>query len=192
VSTPGGDQATVSTTCSFEDTCRELHCGATWSQFDASGCRRPECSSSGQCGDDERCVSSVLVGELDCFSALFEACEVHDCTCSCSATEDCKAVAFCQPADDFPEAADCPVSTFSCAYLPFYIDKLSRWTDAIDADDPSDLDTAMLACQHKAEQKLDACPGHGGEGGGGAGGQSGGGAGGQSGGGQSGGGVGGQ
>jgi len=181
--TPDGDQRTVSTTCSFEDTCRELDCGGTWSQFDASGCRRPTCTASSQCDDDERCIASLLVGESGCYASVFEGCELLDCSCTCIVSEDCQTIAFCQPAADFPQAADCPLSTVDCSGLPYFITQLELWTQGIDTEDPSDLDTAMLACQTKATEKLAQCNGHGGEGGGGAGGQSGGGAGGQSGGG---------
>jgi hypothetical protein len=171
----------VQTTCTFEDTCRELDCGATWSQFDASGCRRPTCTASSQCDDDERCVASSLVGANGCYSSVFEGCELDDCSCVCGASADCETLAFCQPAADFPEAADCPISTVGCAGLPELISMLELWTDGVDTGDLTDLDTAMLACQTKAEHALERCNGHGGEGGGGAGGQSGGGAGGQSG-----------
>ena len=92
-------------------------------------------------------------------------------------------IALCQPADDFPEAADCPVASVGCDGLPGLITMVEIWTDGIDTDELTDVDTAMLACKEKAERALDRCNGHGGESGGGAGGQSGAGAGGQSGGG---------
>lgn len=182
-STPDGDQRTVSTTCSFEATCEALDCGGIWSDFDANGCRRHMCKGSNECDDGERCVAALLVGGPDCYSSVYEGCELDGCSCSCSASDDCVAGAFCQPAADFPEAADCQASSKECAELPYYIDMLELWTDGLDPDALSDTDSAMLACEKEAERALAHCPGHGGEGGGGAGGQSGGGAGGQSGGG---------
>ena len=82
-----------------------------------------------------------------------------------------------------------------CDGLLGYVGEVQRWTENIDPENPSELEIALLSCEHKLSRALDECPGHGGEGGGGAGGQSGAGAGGQSGagaGGQSGGGVGGR
>jgi len=182
------DQRSVTTTCSFEDTCRALDCGGTWSPFDASGCRKPTCSASSACDSGERCVSAVLLDNWDCYSSIYEGCEVSDCSCSCSATEDCMHPSFCQPANVLPDTFECPVASVGCFDIDTLLHTLESYTNGLDQDSLSDADQAVIACEHAAQQKLESCPGHGGEGGAGAGG---GGAGGQSGAGQSGGGHGG-
>lgn len=179
------DQPSVTTKCSFEDTCRTLDCGGTWSQFDESGCRKPTCTASSDCTSDERCVSPLLVGNWDCYPSIYEGCEIQDCSCACNATADCFHPPFCQSTRDVPEAFDCP--SVGCVEIEMFVSALDKYTSGLDPNHLSDADKSAIACQHKAERELDGCNGNGGAGAGGQGGAGAGGASGQSGGGQAGG-----
>lgn len=174
----GGDaQRTVDTSCAFEETCRELDCGGTWSQFTQSGCRKPTCAASDDCASDERCVSPLLVGNWDCFPSIYEGCEVSNCSCSCTHTDDCRHPTFCQPASEFAEPFDCP--SVGCVEIANFVSALEHYTSGLDPDHLSDADRSAIACQRKTQRELDGC--NGGAGGAGAGGQGGAGAGGTSG-----------
>ena len=162
-----GDQATVSTSCTFEDTCKALGCGEPFSQFDASGCRREECASSEDCADDERCVSARVRGDTECHSSLFEDCGVSECNvCVCGGTDDCRSLAFCLPADEYPADEDCDLAGLGC-------DDLVEWSNYLKYADrlfEGDTKAAIEACRSKVDQAVDDCSGDGGSG---AGGQSG-------------------
>jgi len=169
----GGEQRTVDTSCSFEDTCRELDCGGTWSQFTEAGCRKTTCDATSACATGERCLSVLIVGNWDCYPSIYEGCDVSDCSCSCTQTDDCRHPAFCQPASEFTEPFDCPSA--GCVEAETFVNALEAYTSGLDPDHLSDADKSVVACQRKAQRELDACNGGGGAG---AGGQAGAGAGG--------------
>jgi hypothetical protein len=58
--------------CSVEDTCAELGCGGL--EFDADGCRRPECTSDEECSEDERCVKTSITSSFCDYSLEGETC----------------------------------------------------------------------------------------------------------------------
>jgi hypothetical protein len=177
------EYATVATTCSFEDTCNDLNCGAPWSDFDANGCRRATCTSSATCGTGERCVPSVLY-EPQCNPGVYERCSVESCGhCACSTSADCNIVGFCFSVADYPTSGDCNIALNDCtgaAARLAYLELGNSFTaDAADAID---------ACAQRLHGILTACAGGMGTSGGsgaagaaGAGGESGAGAGGEAG-----------
>jgi hypothetical protein len=163
-----GEYATVTTTCSFEDTCKDLGCGAPWSDFDASGCRRATCTSSATCGHGERCVPRALY-ESGCNPGVYERCSAESCDrCACSTSADCNSVGFCLAVADYPTSTDCNVDTSDCAAVAdrlLYLELGAFTGDAADA---------VSACAERLHAALDVCDGVGGAaGGGGAGGEAG-------------------
>lgn len=189
VSTTEGPLDTIQTTCSFDATCDALHCGEVSSPFDASGCRRQDCTSSADCGAQERCFAPPLAGLSGCFATAVEGCSLADgCHCGCAFVPSCDPAAYCMPASEHPAADDCPLGNISCGELGYFIETLQGYelTGAA-GEGPGDLGTALAECLSKAQIKQASCNGSGGAGGEGGdaghGGQAGGG--GQSGGGQS-------
>jgi hypothetical protein len=155
--TPDG-HSTVVSTCSFADTCELLNCGEPFSQVDAAGCLRAPCESSRQCASGERCVPGVVHG-VSCYSSVIESCFVACDHCDCFASADCKELAFCLDADDYPPSADCDLSDQDCSRLEGFLSDLDR---ASFEDDTAD---AVAACVTKATRKLADCNGQGGNGG---------------------------
>jgi len=118
-------------------------------------------------------LSVLIVGNWDCYPSIYEGCDVSDCSCSCTQTDDCRHPAFCQPASEFTEPFDCPSA--GCVEAETFVNALEAYTSGLDPDHLSDADKSVVACQRKAQRELDACNGGGGAG---AGGQAGAGAGG--------------
>jgi hypothetical protein len=145
--------------CPFEATCEELHCGAPWSDFDENGCRRVPCESESACSASERCMPTALAGVIGCRSSILEGCEPYCSSCQCIGTDDCAAVAFCQPAVDFPPSDDCPVASFACNDLPYYRTMLEI---QLQRDYESDIATALESCAEDVADRIAACLGTGG------------------------------
>ena len=162
--TNGDGFSTPDTTCTFEDTCEALGCGEPFGMLDASGCVRKECGSSDDCSSGERCVPSVLHGN-DCYSSVIEGCTVECDRCVCSVSEDCRKVAYCLPAADYPSSSDCELSGMSCSALRSLLDDL-EFTDYYEGD----TGAAVAACRAKLAGRIAECDGVAGNGGGGAGG----------------------
>jgi hypothetical protein len=109
----------VQSTCSFEATCAELHCGDGFSQFGADGCTR-RCASDADCENGERCRYTALdVSSGDCptIGSVVEGCELFDGECSCSISADCQRPNICVDAQAYPESQDCVVEGASCELL---------------------------------------------------------------------------
>ncbi|HTQ04426.1 MAG TPA: hypothetical protein VMI54_11240 [Polyangiaceae bacterium] len=167
VSTADGPLDTIQTTCSFAATCDALKCGEVSSPFDASGCRRQDCTSSASCGANERCFAPPLAGVFGCFQTAVEGCAVADgCTCSCSAVETCDPAAYCLPASEHPTSADCPLASVACGDLGYFMETIQRYdlTGAA-GEGPGDLGTALADCLERAQAKQVTCNGAGGAGG---------------------------
>lgn len=175
-----GEYATVATTCSFADTCKDLNCGAPWSDFDANGCRRATCTSSASCGQGERCVPSVLY-EPQCNPGVYERCSVESCGhCACSTSGDCNIVGFCFSVADYPTSGDCNVDPSDCSGAAARLAYLEIGTAFT-----GDAADAITACTQRLHGILEVCAGAmgtagasgaagaGGEGGAGAGGEAG-------------------
>lgn len=156
-STAFGDQPLSS--CTFEATCEALDCGALWSQFDETGCRRRECRAQADCSSGERCLPAVLAGQTGCYSSVYEECEWYCGECFCSASEDCATVAFCQPAADFPPENDCPVADIACEELWYFRDRVETDFEKGYADD---VTFSFDACLDAIEERSAECQGGGG------------------------------
>lgn len=155
--------------CPFEQTCVALRCGQVGSQFDASGCRRQECQSDGDCGADERCMAPPLHGVFElCSSSVYES-VVNECdTCSVSTSADCGTPAFCESREEYPPADDCPIAGLGCNGLfvaqASVLGYLEQW------DEDSELFAALSQCHDRIRDAREACSpsasgGAGGEGG---------------------------
>ncbi len=148
------EYATVATTCSFEDTCQDLNCGAPWSDFDANGCRRATCTSSDTCGTGERCVPSVLY-QAACNPSTYERCSVESCGhCACSTSADCNIVGFCFAVADYPASGDCNVDPSDCAGAANRLAYLE-----IDTSFTGDAAAAINACAQRLHDMLEVCAG---------------------------------
>jgi hypothetical protein len=145
--------------CPFDETCEALNCGDAWSDFDENGCRRLPCESQSDCSSSERCLPAALAGVLGCYSSIVEGCEPYCSSCGCTATDDCAAAAFCQPALDFPASGDCPIEGRACSDLPYYRTILEIYLEHGYAED---IARALEACADDVADKIAACLGAGG------------------------------
>jgi len=75
-------------TCSAEDTCKQLGCGTSL-QYDEHGCLRTQCTADADCGADERCALSQCEGPATC--------TVEGGQCTCSVIDICGQVPRCNP-----------------------------------------------------------------------------------------------
>jgi hypothetical protein len=144
--------------CSFEATCKELHCGEQFSQFDTQGCLR-DCKTSADCADGERCRhTAFIIDESSCapIGSEVEGCAVVDGGCQCSTTDDCIRPDICVDATAYPESSDCAVEGASCRALSASAD----WMDNVSLSADDALVEAAATCLDKirAEQQAQACP----------------------------------
>lgn len=152
--------------CPFDQTCVALRCGRVGSPFDASGCRRQECRSDGDCGDDERCVAPPLQGVFElCSSSVYEAVR-NECTaCSVVASADCATPAFCESRAEYPPEGDCPIAGLGCNGLFLAQASVLGYLESWDEDDS--LFLPLEQCHDRIRDAREACypPASGGAGG---------------------------
>jgi hypothetical protein len=138
----------LTSTCSFEATCKEVGCGEPWSEFDASGCERRACQSSDDCAAGERCMAAPLVGEFSCRPSYFEGCSVSDCgTCTCEFDPNCFGTSYCLPASEHAPADDCPIPEHT--YCSVYEHDAAMLENYLVPGGKGDTQVALRACQAK-------------------------------------------
>jgi hypothetical protein len=114
-------------TCGSEETRAALRCGQPGSQFDATCCRRTQCSDDADCGDAGRCLPRIVQAPHDgIFGSLIEECSPTCGGCSCSGTDDVDRRGYCVNADEGLARFDCPVSGVPCGVL-------STWRSAVES-----------------------------------------------------------
>ncbi len=154
---PSCDEDLVPSTCSPEDTCEILECGAPWSFFDARHCRRTECTQTGTCSAGERCVPAPVLGKYDdSCSYGWDSCE-HDAegTCQCIYYEECAPLALCIPEDEFPPSRDCPIEDpMDCFGLSRAVAALEAYRDGTQFFFPYDPPPALAASVEACAERL--------------------------------------
>jgi hypothetical protein len=114
-------------TCGSEETRAALRCGQPGSQFDATCCRRTQCSDDADCEDAGRCLPRIVHAPHDgAFGSLVEECSPTCDGCSCSGTDDVDHHGYCVNADEGLARFDCPVSGVPCG-------ELSSWRSAVES-----------------------------------------------------------
>jgi hypothetical protein len=168
-------QLSLTSTCTFAETCRVLRCGEPSSEFDENACERVTCRSSAECAANERCMAAPLLGDFSCRPSYFEGCIVSDCgECTCNSDPDCFGTSFCLPASEHSPEDDCPLGpVLDCAMYEHEQMMLGNYLDP-DPAAPGDTQEALRACAAKLEPLLEKCFGVGAGGGGTAGGPEGG------------------
>lgn len=155
--------------CPFAETCRALRCGAPGSQFDASGCRRKECRSDSQCGEDERCVAPPLFGDFDlCRSSVYEVVTNECDACQVTASADCDTPAFCLPLREYPPADDCDISGMGCSALLVAQASVLGYVESFEQGEEPDGEVleALQRCYDRIGKARESCyPAEGGAGG---------------------------
>jgi hypothetical protein len=148
----------LTSTCTFEATCREVRCGQPSSEFDANGCERTHCVASEDCASDERCVAAPLLGDFSCAPAYFEGCSVSGCgQCICDFDPSCHGVSYCLPADEHPPADDCPIPAHTyCAVYEHDAAMLANYLDQA-SEGTGDTQAALRACRDKLQVELERC-----------------------------------
>jgi hypothetical protein len=151
-------------TCSVDAACEALGCGQAWSLFDGEGCKRAECSETGECPERERCVPAPVGGKLDehCFAG-YDSCSVEGAACVCNPWEECGARSVCLPESEFPPASDCPVDLLDCDDLAQAEQTLTAYAEHQDwffepEAEPESLVALVTACREKVAALLASCP----------------------------------
>lgn len=123
------------TTCSFEQTCEALDCGAPWSLQNDKGCLRTTCVTDGDCGLGALCVPAPVAGLFsDWLTAGCESCDLVDGGCSCTCLEGGPPRAVCLDRAAFPVEDQCPIAGLPCLELE---DAGVVVADYLAADDPA-------------------------------------------------------
>ncbi|MBX3129194.1 MAG: hypothetical protein KF718_20925 [Polyangiaceae bacterium] len=140
--------------CSLEQTCKQLGCGQGWARLDTSGCLRANCKADEDCAPGERCISPHLVA-LGCFGSRLEGgCFVHEPTgdCLCTLTADCRGPLLCVPLTVAPPESDCsyPAEHMTCLAL---MDATEALLGASSITTGAAKD-AMQACYDKLKPEL--------------------------------------
>jgi hypothetical protein len=95
--------------CSLEDTCKSLGCGSL--EFDANGCKRPECTSDADCSSADRCIHVACRNTMACtYSA--------DGNCLCGGPTPCFEAQFCNPTAETGPRGDWTALEFTQASGP--------------------------------------------------------------------------
>jgi hypothetical protein len=135
--------------CSKEAACTTLACGKPWSNFDADGCYRDDCSFGRTCGEGLRCVPAVLTDFTQSCFADTDICDDASGSCTC-ATFGCYPKEVCVGANEFPPGAECNLEGLLCGDLQLALENIDAYVQSQFAEESDPM-------SKQAKAMVDAC-----------------------------------
>ena len=135
--------------CSKEAVCATLGCGKPWSNFDADGCYRKDCSFGRTCDEGMRCVPAVLTDFTQSCFADVDICDDASGTCTCD-TFGCYPKEVCVGANEFPPGAECNLEGLLCGDLQLALENIDAYIQSQFAEESGPM-------SKQAKAMVDAC-----------------------------------